>query len=247
MSRFTMALHSSNLASSSVSPMTRHAVPSCLITSSIRRMARTTDPSNSVVSFMISANLVPVDHARTMSMRSGRNESTYSLTSMVSLHSETCLPTSLAVSRNLLCTSLLSSLSLTSPMSGPASLQTSALTSATHISASSSLKVPLKISSVATSSSAVVISHATLPFVSTTPSSLTWFIRRSTRRRCLSSSRRIMPLAALASRLAILHCSARSRFFENASSCNGSVSEPASGCLVSMPSSASMRRTSFLN
>mmetsp|Transcript_6397 Transcript_6397/g.24116 ORF Transcript_6397/g.24116 Transcript_6397/m.24116 type:complete len:233 (+) Transcript_6397:209-907(+) len=232
MSRIILSAALSNFCSSSVSPTTLAPAASIRRNSWTRRNARTIDPSYIFRSlfaiFMISLNGAPSIHRRAMSISSGRNLSPASVFCLVlpppppfpappppfesgpdstsSPTSDSCFATILAASWSFSyarCASL-DIFFTTSPASPWPSRQSSAETSATTDPGSSSLNVPSKTSSVATSSSLVCISHATLPFTSATFSSgCRWSSRRKTLKRFKSSSFFTVPRASATARFAI--------------------------------------------
>mmetsp|Transcript_5315 Transcript_5315/g.15597 ORF Transcript_5315/g.15597 Transcript_5315/m.15597 type:complete len:264 (+) Transcript_5315:83-874(+) len=212
MSLFTNSHASRNFFSKSDSPMTLHAAASCRINSSILLIARTIDPSNASVIFMISLNVLPLHQASMTSIKSQRKRSIESSTSIFNLHSNCCLNTFRAASFTLECalnTSSLTFIPCLLPPSFPPfppvfSFQTRHETVATSMCNGNALKVPLKINSVATSSSAPANSHAHRPFEVTTPSSETYPSRLNTRRMRLSTSALIIPDATATSFLACL-------------------------------------------
>mmetsp|Transcript_30459 Transcript_30459/g.88544 ORF Transcript_30459/g.88544 Transcript_30459/m.88544 type:complete len:277 (+) Transcript_30459:1527-2357(+) len=174
------------LASISSLPMALDAAASCLSSSSSRRIPLMTDPSNSPVPSMTSLKLSPRIHRSTTGIKFGLNFSRYSSTLMGSLLSADTSAVILATS--LIWSNPLASSGCRSTWSSIFSSKHSALNVATMWSASIVWKVFLKSSSVTTSSSVVVISHATRPLSVTTPSLSTYCSRLSTLRMARRSS-----------------------------------------------------------
>mmetsp|Transcript_3105 Transcript_3105/g.11230 ORF Transcript_3105/g.11230 Transcript_3105/m.11230 type:complete len:252 (+) Transcript_3105:279-1034(+) len=172
-------------------------------------------------------------------MSSQRKPSTYSSISTPILHSTICLPTLRATSFKRENTSAASSLNLA--VSRDFSRHTRHETRATNIFSSTSLNMPLNMSSVVTSSSTEASSHATRPFVCTTPSALVWPRRLSTRRICFSSLRLINPAASFAALFASFRAMDSLRFSACASSWASNCSDSVIGCFFIIPFMVSIR------
>mmetsp|Transcript_28891 Transcript_28891/g.72027 ORF Transcript_28891/g.72027 Transcript_28891/m.72027 type:complete len:362 (-) Transcript_28891:1833-2918(-) len=170
----------------------------CRSSSSNRWSVRMIEPSYSSVIFMMSTNLHPSHHSMTMSTNACEHLFTYSSTSMGSRESRTtsamCRARAFSwsygcrIARVLICADV-SPLLL--PSLPPALFCASTMrheSSAASCAGSSSLKTPEYMSSVASSSSQVLTSHATRPLFWMTPSSEMWPSRRRTRRMPLSSA-----------------------------------------------------------
>mmetsp|Transcript_18504 Transcript_18504/g.54754 ORF Transcript_18504/g.54754 Transcript_18504/m.54754 type:complete len:354 (-) Transcript_18504:978-2039(-) len=165
-----------------------------------RCIARMIEPSYASVILQRSANFAPPHQSKTRSTRPVAKRAMYSSTSTGSFASSTTVATRLASSRirstgsrisrvRIIATgsSFLPSLPLPPLPPNPCSA-TRHDRSAASCAGSRSWKRPANTSSVTSSSSEVLTSHATRPLLPMTPSSERWPSRRSTRRMPRSSS-----------------------------------------------------------